>query len=430
MLDFAGCPGELHHILWVLTTQFRGFCAAFLQHFVTGHWTTTHNLGCLGKIKGRNHSWHFRLQLLIRNDNEWIKYNSGKKWGKAREKQRLMTAMTTSYTFCSNQRQAIACDCTLKTKLYFSLQPLPIPWVCISHDFFIFWEPSQMSCRRLEVTEHFPLLAPVRQKPQSLLVPSRGQSQALHNLPHFSGCFDLQPLIPTSLMIQHHHPSKPHEFHLLNLHSQQNRVNTGGWKISGQLTLKWWEDLWGFGALSFELRGEAKADVDLSARSLPPIDLLCPCPSPSLSQQQQAQAVVNYFPQNLTNFILIQPDLHSKTGKRKAAKLRRGGVGKGGAGSWSVFRKRSKRKLGCPWIPSTSSIPLLIFSSPLNFRLTGFLGSVEQKEWAQHSIGTHAEAVGNYTKDVFGTHSHHPWRAWSEMLANGTGKDLKGEISL
>lgn len=40
-----------------------------------------------------------------------------------------------------------------------------------------------------------------------------------------------------------------------------------------------------------------------------------------------------------------------------------------------------------------------------------------------------AEALGNPTKDVSGTHGHHPWRGRSEILAKGTGKDLKGEIS-
>lgn len=152
--------------------------------------------------------------------------NMGINGAKPNEKQHLMTAMTTSYTFCSNQRRAIAYDCRLKTKFCFSLQPLPIPRVCKSHIFFHILRIITDFCRRLEVTVHLPILAPVRQKPQSLSVPSRGQSQDLWNLPDFSGCFDLQPLIPTSFMIQHHHPSKPHDFHLLNLHSQKNLVET------------------------------------------------------------------------------------------------------------------------------------------------------------------------------------------------------------
>lgn len=159
-----------------------------------------------------------------------------KNGAKAREKQHLMSAMTTSYTFCSNQRQAIACDCRLKTKLYFSLQPLPIPRVHISHIFFSYfknhhrspvegWRSQCPSLSWLLSDRKFLFF-------QNLPVPSRSQSQALHNLTDFWGCFDLQPLIPTSLMIQHYHPSKPHEPHLLSLHSQKNLVKAGGKKDS------------------------------------------------------------------------------------------------------------------------------------------------------------------------------------------------------
>lgn len=114
---------------------------------------------------------------------------------KPREKQHLMSAMTTSYTFCSNQRQAIACDCGLKTKLYFSLQPLPIPQVPINHNYFFSpfknhqrspvggWRSQCPSLSWLLFGQKVSIFF------QNLLVPSRGQSQTLQNPDRFLRMF-------------------------------------------------------------------------------------------------------------------------------------------------------------------------------------------------------------------------------------------------